>query len=322
MATERTPWFRDSKDAWYVQYRGKQVRLAKGRENSPEAMKAFYRLMAADDIPATAEIRVVQVCDLFLEWSQRHHQPETYNWCKHYLQSFCSFKGNGGQLSSTMKPFHLTRWVDSNNWTGARRSSQQIVKRAFSWAKREGLIEANPFAAVRLPSIRSRDRLLTPTEQGEILSAVDDDEFRNYLTALQESGARPSEVARVTAADVDLALGIWVLTRHKTAEKTGKPASHLPQPAIARTHPSDDRTATRRVCSFRIAGASRSIETPSAVGTADSKRNYRTWVESKRTSTVTNTRRPHSKGVSAWLTSPNSSATRSTDMVMRGITDT
>jgi integrase len=44
-----------------------------------------------------------------------------------------------------------------------------------------------------------------------------------YLYALSVTGARPGEVARVTAADVDLGLGIWRLAKHKTAKRTGKP---------------------------------------------------------------------------------------------------
>lgn len=39
---------------------------------------------------------------------------------------------------------------------------------------------------------------------------------------MQETGCRPGEVRRVTAADVDLQAGLWVLGRHKTAKKTGK----------------------------------------------------------------------------------------------------
>ena len=40
---------------------------------------------------------------------------------------------------------------------------------------------------------------------------------------MQETGCRPSEVARVTAADVNLDAGVWVLKKHKTAGKTGRP---------------------------------------------------------------------------------------------------
>ena len=40
---------------------------------------------------------------------------------------------------------------------------------------------------------------------------------------MSETGCRPSEVCRVTAADVNLEVGVWVLHRHKTGKKTGKP---------------------------------------------------------------------------------------------------
>jgi integrase len=42
------------------------------------------------------------------------------------------------------------------------------------------------------------------------------------LIALQQTGARPSEVVSVTAADCDLANGLWVLDSHKT-DGGGKP---------------------------------------------------------------------------------------------------
>jgi integrase len=225
MATVRSPWFRASKNSWYVQYQGKQVRLAVGRESRDDALKAFYKLMAADEIiPPSSDIRVNQVCDYFLDWSQQHHRPETFDHNKYFLQSFCSFRGNGELPASQIKPIHMTRWVDSKpKWKSARRHSQQTVKQAFSWAKQQGLIESNSFADVKLPPKRSRELLLTAEQISGIFAAVKDVEFRNYLVALQESGARPSEVARVKTEDFDPSLGIWVLNQHKTSAKTGKP---------------------------------------------------------------------------------------------------
>jgi integrase len=39
---------------------------------------------------------------------------------------------------------------------------------------------------------------------------------------LHETGARPSELARLTAEDVDFGAGVAILTEHKTAHATGK----------------------------------------------------------------------------------------------------
>ncbi|MHC5544325.1 tyrosine-type recombinase/integrase, partial [Singulisphaera rosea] len=47
------------------------------------------------------------------------------------------------------------------------------------------------------------------------------DPFRDLLTAMTESGNRPGEAIKVTAADVDFELGVWVI-KGKTTRRTGK----------------------------------------------------------------------------------------------------
>ena len=65
--------------------------------------------------------------------------------------------------------------------------------------------------------------MLTGEERARILAAIQDEEFREFVTAMLAIGCRPGEVARLTAANVDLGLGVWVFEKHKTAKKTGKP---------------------------------------------------------------------------------------------------
>jgi integrase len=52
-----------------------------------------------------------------------------------------------------------------------------------------------------------------------ILDAVEDELFKNFLTAMKESGCRPSEISQQTAENVLLEQGIWVLQKHKNAKK-------------------------------------------------------------------------------------------------------
>ena len=220
----RKPWYRSSKDAWYVMIDGKQRLLAKGKASKSEAEAAFYRIMAAGGlIPANDNsLNVATLCDLFLDFSQAHNSINTYKWHKHFLDSFCR---KCGKLACTvLKPFHLTKWLDGNkSWTGARRSGQVIVKRVFAWGKAEGLISVDPIAHIKNPPITRRERVISVEERKQILAAIKDKPFQRFLTALLETGCRPSEVARVTAGHVNLEMGVWVLTQHKTAKKTGKP---------------------------------------------------------------------------------------------------
>ena len=121
------PWFRSSKNAWYVEHYGKQCRLGEHPDGSPPPKKAkagwnapqpildaFYKLMATDPatLPSPADIFTVQVCDLFLGYAERHNEPATYRWYQYFLQRFCDLHGR--VLAKDLKPIHVTRWLDAH----------------------------------------------------------------------------------------------------------------------------------------------------------------------------------------------------------------
>lgn len=229
----RKPWFRKDRDAWFVQHNGKQVLLVRGKANKAEAQAAFHKLMLLEgDAPLrTEELQVAAICDLFLDFSKAHHTPASFESYKHFLQVFCN--GYGRFLVKDIKPFHVTRWVDGKKkWKGAKRHAIICVKRAFSWAEQQGLIAANPIRSVKAPRVKRRERVLSADERKLVLDSTKDQAFRNFLTAMLETGCRPSEVAVVTAADVKLDLGVWILQQHKTVKKTGKPRVIYLSPAM------------------------------------------------------------------------------------------
>jgi integrase len=179
--------------------------------------------MATDptNLPHAADLRVAVVCDLFLEFSKKHHTEDTYRGYNEFLQDFCQLYGM--LLTKDLKPLHVTRWLDSHpGWNGSRRNAVVSVKRAFNWADAEGLLQPNPIKNVKKPPQRHRDRILTPEERQEILHTIPDQHFRDFVFALQETGARPGEVRKVTAAHVNLKLGVWIFKEHKTAKRTGR----------------------------------------------------------------------------------------------------
>jgi integrase len=68
-----------------------------------------------------------------------------------------------------------------------------------------------------------RDRILTPEERALIVASIRDQPFADYFLALTLMGCRPGEVAKVTAEQVSIERGIWILPIHNTAKRTDKP---------------------------------------------------------------------------------------------------
>jgi integrase len=241
------PWFRAAANAWYVEVGNQQQFLGKHPDGVPKPRKrkrgdppphppkdieaAYYRLMAsgADKLPENPA--VATVCDLFLDFSQKHHAPDTYRGYRSFLQDFCEMYGS--LAGRDLRPLHVTRWLDAHpGWKGSRRNAVVAVKRAFNWADAEGLLQPNSVRTVRKPPQGKRIRVLTPEERQQLLAAIPDPHFREFVFAMLETGARPGEVRKVTAAHVDFDLGIWTLAEHKTARKTGKPRVIYLTPAM------------------------------------------------------------------------------------------
>src|SRR5208282_5955900 len=167
-------------------------------------------------------LRVATVCDLFLDHSQKHHVPDSYQWYRGYLQDFCELYGT--LLVQDLRPLHVSKWLDAHpNWKGGRRGAVIAIKQAFNWAEGEGLLAVNPLRKVKKPPQTFRERVFSREERQEVVAAIRDQAFRDFVFSMQETGCRPSEVARVTTENVNLELGVWVFADHKTVKKTGKP---------------------------------------------------------------------------------------------------
>ncbi|MBI3408182.1 MAG: site-specific integrase [Planctomycetes bacterium] len=243
------PWYRSATNSWYVEIAGQQELLGRHPENTPlprkrkrgdpplrppqEIETAYHRLMAADpaNLPKASHLRVAVVCDLFLDFSEKHHIPDTFHGYQDFLQDFCEKYGT--LLARDLKPLHVSRWLDAHpGWNGSRRNAIVAVKRVFNWADAEGVLQPNPIKAVKKPPQRHRDRVLTPEERKEIHASIKDQSFRDFVFAMEETGARPGEVRNVTAAHVNLDLGLWIFKDHKTAKRTGKPRIIYLTPAL------------------------------------------------------------------------------------------
>jgi integrase/recombinase XerC len=199
------------------------------------AARGYSQEKAAEEPSLQSWLTVGHVLRGFLRHSKQEHAKETADWHGYLLEPF--LKTWGRLRVSGLRKKHVQAWVKAKGYnpTSAAKAIG-VLKRAFNWAVEEEHIPRNPIAHVRKPKPLSRDRTLTPAERQLILAAIRCPAFRRFVSALTLSGARPGEVARVTAADCDLGASTWTLQRHKTAKKTGKPrVIYLPPEAVELT---------------------------------------------------------------------------------------
>ncbi len=217
------PWYWAVRDGWYVKVNGKRTLLAKGKDNKKEAELSFHLLKVNEgNAPPPNKLLVKELANIFLDHSKLHNSASTYDIYLYYLKSFCDM--HGSLTINGVKPFHVTKWLDKHpTWKGSRWHAIGAVKRCFSWAADQEIIEKSPVAKVKKGSSGKRDRVLTLAEKTLLLKSITCEKFKRFVTAMLETGCRPSEIAKVTADNVDLKQGVWIFKNHKTAKQTGKP---------------------------------------------------------------------------------------------------
>jgi integrase/recombinase XerC len=221
MARPSKPWFRKSKNTWYVTIEGRKISLnIKGKENKAEAWKAWHRLMANDRPQQESKREVPTVATLvqaFLADAEGRLKPSTFQSYRSFLTSFTKAYGNlkASQVTVTL----VTAFSHKPQWSqSTRHDFLTVLTIAFRWAERTGLLPMNPLRWLRKPPIESRGSkaLLRPEDHARLLEAAPD-YFQPFLSLLYLTGARPGEIAAITAENFHEAAGVVILRDHKTA---------------------------------------------------------------------------------------------------------
>jgi integrase len=99
------------------------------------------------------------------------------------------------------------------------------IKRLYRWARDTGLIQVNPFARVDSPwKIKARQRPMESHEYEAVMrDPASSDQFKEILEFVWRTGARPGELAILSARHLDARYPIARLqpTEHKTGTRTG-----------------------------------------------------------------------------------------------------
>jgi integrase len=236
MPRPSAPWFRKAKNAWYCTLDGRKDSLGvRGEENRKQAVSAWHRLMGglppetpqkppqthetpqADPRPEQKPASVQSVLMAFLADAEERVSPECLrNYKKHLLPFAARY---GSRDAERLTASEAEAYARKPEWSASYRNGMlgSLVS-ALRWAERERLTPRNPLQGIRKPPKASRGAgALVSADAHARLCEHAEPLFRAFLQLLWLTGARPGEIASLTAEVVDLTQGVAVLTEHKTA---------------------------------------------------------------------------------------------------------
>ncbi len=203
------PFYRRFTKTWYVQIGKRQINLGRDKKL---AWEKYHELMAKRDSVGEQLATMAQLFEVYLEWCSTRRSKGTYDNNRLYLRSFIDCVGMRLAIAK-LRPHHITKWMDEHpSWTDTTRNDAiSIVQRPFNWAVKQGRLERNPIAHLEdKPSRRRREVVYTPEQWERIVGAIRDDEFRDLMTFLWETGCRPKEARLLEARHVDRRNGVVV----------------------------------------------------------------------------------------------------------------
>lgn len=222
MAHFPKPFFRPKRQNWYVQLAGKQINLGPDRdaafEQYHELMTALRQNRKSSKRPEKPPLLVIELIDKFLEWTQKHRSPETYEWYRYRLERFA--RKHATLTISDIRSFHVQEWADSYRLSlTSVRNYLRTVKRCMQWGLRQGYLDRNPLMDLEVPAAERRETTISDAEFADLLSVVRDEGFRELLIVTWESGCRPQESLRVEARHVDSNHTRWVFPKSESKNK-------------------------------------------------------------------------------------------------------
>jgi integrase len=197
------PWLRKQDKYWYVQIDGDKHKLGKDKE---AAFDEFHRLMRdrSNGVPL-GNHTVREILDDYWTWLQANRAATTCEKRQPILKSF------GLSMPATLRvrdlrPYHVQRWLDqkcSKCGPTTRNTRITWIKTVFNWAVKMGYAGMNPIVMMEKPTPLTRQEFVPADQWPKLLEACTDEAFRDFVTIILDSGARPQEMFKFEAKHFD-----------------------------------------------------------------------------------------------------------------------
>jgi integrase len=189
------PWRRGQNGHWYTTIGRKIVKVADKADSYDTAFKKYVELLNVRDTqPST--LTVAALLDHYLDWCQGDRADSTYRWYQRFAQTFIDHVGKRLKVAD-LKQFHVQNWISAKYRDATDTTKHGLIRaiqRPLNWGVKNGLVDRNPLIGIEKPSRRPREAVLTEKQFQQMLGFVRDQEFRDYLTFMWETGCRPQEI--------------------------------------------------------------------------------------------------------------------------------
>jgi integrase len=242
------PWYRAERDHWYATINGKKEPLfdskgnpVRGPDNRTAAEQAWHEMVVLASVPDNgADNEVKTILELYLQDAEKRGVTKKTH--DNYTAYFKSFNARHPKLLvRDLRPVHIRDWWDACHpeWKSSLRNlSGSAFKAAFRWAAAPGkggaIIPHNPLEGMSLPTMKkkSADVVVSEEEFANLMKLVKSEPVRDILTVAWETGTRPVNLSRATAANLTEEEAAFIFTDkntdpgspvHKTFKQTGRP---------------------------------------------------------------------------------------------------
>jgi integrase len=160
---------------------------------------------------------VAEVVAAFLADAEARLKPATVRGYRDFLEPFSECFGN--VKADRITPAQAETFARKPEWSNSTRHDfLSALAVAFRWAERTGLLGSNPLRHLRKPPMESRgDKALVSEDTHIRLMKKAPAYFKPFLALLYLTGARPGEIAAITAENFDEGNALVRLKEHKTA---------------------------------------------------------------------------------------------------------
>lgn len=159
--------------------------------------------------------------DKYLNWCENNVAPPTLKKNRFHLDRFRAHI-KPKFMATELKPLHVQRWIDKQYREKSatyKNIAITAVKAAFNWAVEQGYLGHSPISRMKKPRCACREFFVSAVEWPRVLGAARGQEFRNLVTVMFASGARPQEIRRFEARHYEPDLARLVL---RCEESKGK----------------------------------------------------------------------------------------------------